>query len=172
MTFRVEVLEKPENYKAYANLEGITVNTRRAVRRGMFAWGKDLKSTANTRILARDKTGRIYIRRDSAGRRRRHQASAPGEYHANRTGAARKSIQWTLTGFDRLEFGYGVNTGVFPDYVRYLEFGTRTSVPISDEVAGPRQFRTAPRPSIQNAINDTTGNAETYFDRELEKLEK
>ena len=169
---RVEALENPGNFKVYVKLRGIERLTKRATRQGMFLWARDLKATANAAILAKDKVGRIYIRRDSLGRRRRHRASAPGQSHANLTGALRKSIGWTVTGSDRLVFGYGVSGRDTPNYDVFVEFGTKGRISESKDIAavGPRQFRMAPRPSIQNAIEKTTSNAETYFEGELKKL--
>lgn len=152
---RVEIIEGPDNFKVYNGLKGVNKKVKQATRKGMFKWAKDLKSTASAAILAKDKTGRIYIRRDAAGRRRRHRASSAGESHANRTGALRRSIGWRVTAWDRLLFGYGVDGKDTPDYDGFVEFGT---------------FKMKPRPSIQNSINNTLGNAETYFKGELDKL--
>lgn len=123
--------------------------TERSIRHGWFALGRDLRTTANTEILRRPKSGRTYYRRDRIGRRRRHIASAPGETHANMTGAARRSLGWIVRGFRSLEFGYGVSTREpAPPYVPALELGST---------------RMAPRPSLQNAIEATNRNAELYF---------
>lgn len=154
---KIQWIENPNNFRVYAKLEGIEHLTKRAVRRGLFRWGKELLSTANEEILRGRKTGRIYIRRDRAGRRRRHRASAPGETHANMTGSLRRSMAWKVTGNDRLEFGYGINIKDAPAYAPFVEFGT---------------FKMKPRPSLQNAIDKTTGNAERYFQEELEELNK
>ncbi len=155
MGMRVELLQNPNNFKVYAKLEGIEKFTKRAVRQGMFKWARDLKSTANREILSKEKFGRLYLIRGPSGRRRRHRSSAPGQTHANLSGALRKSIGWRVIGFDRLEFGYGVDGKDTPDYAPFVEFGT---------------FKMKPRPSIQNAINNTLSNAETYFEEELRKL--
>ncbi len=151
---KVKFIENAGNFKVYAKLNGVERLTKRATRRGMFLWARDLKSTASRRIQAKDKTGRIYLRRFASGARRRHRASAAGEYHANRTGALRRSIGWRVTGSDRLEFGYGTDGKDTPDYAEWVEFGT---------------FRMKPRPSLQNSIRDTIGNAETYFEKEIMK---
>lgn len=151
----MKVIEDPDNFKVYAKLDGVERLTKRATRRGMFKWARDLKSTANAAVLAKDKVGRVYIRRGKGGRKRRHRASAPGQSHASRTGKLRRSIGWRVTGADRLEFGYGVDGRETPDYDGFVEFGT---------------FKMKPRPTIQNAIKDTMGNAETYFEEELRKL--
>jgi hypothetical protein len=152
---KVKLLQNPDNFKVYHKLEGIERLTKRAVRQGMFKWARDLKSTANKDILAKDKTGRIYRIRLPSGRIRRHQSSAPGETHANLTGRLRRTIGWNVVASDRLEFGYGLDrVKEVPEYAQWVEFGSS---------------RMAPRPSIQNSINKTAGNAETYFNDEIRK---
>lgn len=151
----VKLLQNPDNFTVYHKLEGIDRLTKRAVRQGMFKWARDLKTTANKDILSKDKTGRIYRIRLPSGRIRRHQASAPGETHANLTGTLRRSIGWNVVSSDRLEFGYGLDrVKEAPEYAQWLEFGSS---------------RMSPRPSIQNTIKKTTGNAETYFNDEIRK---
>ncbi len=120
---------------------------RESVTRAWFEIGADLKRTASREILRKPKAGITYFRVDKLGRRRRHVASAPGETHANMTGALRRSIGWKVQG-DELAFGYGASRDDVPEYAPYLEFGTR---------------RMKPRPSLQNAIRNTRRNAENYF---------
>lgn len=144
-----EFREDLNNRQVFVQMENLQGLTERSIRHGFFALGKDLKITASKQILFKPKSGRTYIRRDKIGRRRRHVASAPGETHANMTGAARRSLGWQVTGFKSLEWGYGVSTlHAPPDYVEGLEFGTR---------------RAAPRPSLQNAMRTVNRNAERYF---------
>lgn len=146
----------PGNRTAIAVIEDLERITKRGIRQGWFRFAKDLRSEANTEILRRPKSGRTYISRTRGGRRRRHVASAPGETHANFSGTLRRSLSWKVRGADSMEFGYGVSTRVanaMPDYAEYVEFGT------------PRMSE---RPSLQNAINATTRNAEKYFTQEIE----
>ena len=136
-----------QNRKVYIKIAGLRDMTRRSIRHGFFALGKDLKLTTNKDILRKPKSGRTYIRVDRAGRRRRHVASAPGETHANLTGKTRRSLSWQVYGFKSMEFGYGVSGPPAPDYAEALEFGGKNE----------------PRPSLQNNINAVNRNSEIYF---------
>lgn len=151
-----------ENRKVYINLSNIDLDSARAVRQGFFNIGRSLKSTANKNILDKSKkTGRVYIRRDKAGRRRRHRASAPGETHANMTGALRKAVAWKVKGAEELIFRYGAAGGKEPPvYAAAIEFGKKDGTLLA-------------RPSLENAINEITRNAEAYFEEAiLQELEK
>ncbi len=125
------------NERIFRGLEDAVTGTERAVRHAWFGLARDMADRASAEILRKPKSGRLYIRRDKAGRRRRHRASAPGETHANRTGELRKSIGWNVHGSIELTFGYGI-TGNSPVYDEFVEFGTS---------------KMEPRPSLENAIN-------------------
>lgn len=145
----IEFIASINNRHVFVKAEHIKQLTERAIRHGWFALGRDLRRTANAEILRRPKSGRTYYRTDRIGRRRRHIASAPGETHANMTGAARRSLGWIVRGHRSLEFGYGVSTPQpAPEHAVYLERGTS---------------RMEPRPSLRNAIDDVGRNAEIYF---------
>ena len=127
--------------------------TRRSIRHGWFALAQDLKRVANTEILRKPKSGRVYFIRLPSGRIKRHIASAQGETHANLSGTLRRSLGWQVRGHTGMEFGYGVSSPVGAGY---------NAAPIYAEI----EFgygRVAPRPSLQNAINETNRNAERYF---------
>lgn len=153
MSFAVK--PDPGNRKVLALADNLEWVTMQSIRTGYLMLGRDLKATANREILTGVKTGRVYVRRDKAGRRRRHRASAPGETHANRTGTLRKSLGWKVNGARWLEFGYGVDKSA-PDYARDVEEGRKN----------------APRPTLQNAINATTRNAETYVNHAFKRWSK
>lgn len=150
-----ELRSPTRNRRLFINISRIEQLTRNYIRRGFFLLGRDLGATANAEILRQPKSGRVYIRRDRAGRRRRHVASAPGETHANMTGDLRRSLGWRVRGHLSLEFGYGVGgDGVglrgAPEYAAAIEFGSRTLLA---------------RPSLRNAINSVNRNGEIYFSR-------
>ncbi len=141
------------NDRVFGRIEGLEKLTRKGIRQGMARAGQTLIAVASREILKGPKTGRIYIRRDSIGRRRRHQASAPGETHANLTGTLRRSLSFQKHGATELEFGYGVSSGKSaPDYARFVEFGTT---------------KMKARPSLRNTLNSQQGNLTQHFEREI-----
>lgn len=150
------VLFKPDpaNRRIFVHIEQLPENTRRSIRQGFFMLGRDLMKTASTEILRKPKSGRTYIIRSGRGRRRRHVASAPDETHANLSGKTRRSIGYIVRGSIDMEFGYGVDGKETSEWGPFLEFGT---------------FRMKPRPSLLNAINATTRNAQNYFDNEFRR---
>lgn len=131
------------NERVFSELMGVEGATRRSIRAAWFELGKDLQRRAEVEILRGVKTGRVYIIR-VGGRRRRHVSSAPGETHANLTGALRASIGWKVYGTDSMEFGYGIG-GAAPKHARFVELGTRNM---------------EARPSLDNAINASQATAE------------
>ena len=74
------------------------------------------------------RTGRVYTFRG-----RKHQASAPGEVPANRTGKLANSVRYEATAHNTLKFGEDA------EYSSYLENGTR---------------RMARRPHLQVAVTE------------------
>jgi hypothetical protein len=146
----MQVKEDRQNRQVYFRVDQLGPRTAQGIREGFFDLGKDLKAVADKEILRKPKRGRTYLVRGPSGRRRRHVASAPGETHANLSGKLRRSMGWRVQGASSLEFGYGVGyqAAPAPDYAAFVEEGTR---------------RMAKRPSLGNAVNATTRNAERYF---------
>ena len=143
------------NSRTFGQLRNLDNITSRGLRQGMFESGHGLIRRASTNIIRGPKTGRTYTIRTRSGRRRRHVASAPGETHANLTGAARRSLSFQLKGVRSLEFGYGVSSGKgSPEYVEFLEFGTR---------------RMKARPTLQNALRDEQGNMVQHFQQNINR---
>lgn len=137
--------------RVLTELGDISKATRRGIRQGFFNLGRDLKFRANAEILRRPKGGRVYLVRGPRGRIRRHVASAPGETHANLTGALRRSIGWQVNGHESMDFGYGVGNrkkNQAPEYSPFVEFGTN---------------RMEERPSLNNAIDASQRDAERNF---------
>ena len=107
-------------------------------------------------MLAKNKLGKVYISRDSIGRRRRHRASAPGQTAANRTGRLRKARSFKLRGSDQLEFGF--KSGLGADYAKFVEEGTRNM---------------GARPGLRNTVKAVRRTGTTGFARSIElELEK
>ena len=80
------------------------------------------------------RTGRVYTFRG-----RKHQASAPGEVPANRTGKLAKSVRYEATGHHTLKFGEDA------EYAGWLENGTH------NKGGG---IKMAPRPHLQVAVTE------------------
>lgn len=116
----------------YRSTEGIAAHTQLGLERAWWMSAKDIKGIFDKQVLDKSsKTGRIYFRRIKGGRKRRHQASAPGESPANRTGTYRKSFDFNVRGAKELA------VGVTAPYGGFLETGTS---------------RMAPRPGLRNAV--------------------
>lgn len=130
--------------------EGIRA-TRRGIRQGFFSFGNDFLISVNNNTLRQPKTGRVYTRRIRGGRRRRHQASAPGEPHANLTGTLRRSADYKLGGSDQITVGYLDNP---PNYAPFVEFQTRTS---------------APRPTVQISMRQNMSQGAVSMEREIQR---
>lgn len=145
MTFRIE--HGAGFNEVNFRINNINQLTRMGIRKAWFKVGADLKRTANTDILAKNKTGRTYIVKGPKGRRRRHRASAPFEAHANMRGTLRKSIGWKVSGTE-LTYGYGVTRDA-PKYAKWIEFGTK---------------RMLARPSLRISITKTRRNTINYLE--------
>ena len=152
----VKIIEDLKNKKVYLKIDRLGEITRQSIRKSFYLLGKDLVRTTSKAILKKPKGGRVYIRVFKSGVRRRHRASAPGETHANMSGALRRSLGYKIGGSISLEFGYGVDKPA-PKYGKWVEFGTR---------------KMAARPSLQNAIQATSRNAETYVGNQFVRLVK
>lgn len=81
----------------------------------------------------KDKTGRIYLISTKSGKIKRHQASAPGQSHANITRTLTQSMNYKVNSPTQALFGYDTTT----KYGKYLELGTR---------------KMKPRPTLRNAM--------------------
>ena len=139
--------------KVVVRVKGLKKLTQSGIDFAAYTSGKGLIKTVSKNILKKPKGGRVYIRRDRTGRRRRHIASAPGESIANRTGATRRSLSFKVNP-GQLEFGYGVDKGDAPDYAKFPEFGTRNM---------------KPRPSLQIGIKAERRNFQVNIKREVGK---
>lgn len=146
----VRFVRDRNNERVFGQIRGLEKLTRQGLRRGMFRAGQALRAEASRAILKDPKTGIVYIRRDRAGRLRRHMSSAPGETHANLSGALRRSLSYQLHGATEIEFGYGVSSGkTAPDYAKFVEFGTT---------------RMKARPSLRNTLKSQQKNLTQHFE--------
>ena len=127
---RVDIVDAFGNKRSVKSAENIAANTRFGVQRALFFTGKDLQAEFNRQVLARNKSGNLYIIRGRK-RKRRHRASAKGETPANITGKYRKGIGFKVRGANELVFGNST------EYAGFLELGTS---------------RMKPRPGLANTI--------------------
>lgn len=111
--------------------KGVLPNTRKAfeqgINQGLHQAGFNLVKTFRDGIQRQAKTGRIYSI-GAKGRRRgrkRHQASAPGEYPAILSGDYLKAIDFNVRGSSELEFGNADEKAVV------LELGSKNMAPRS-----------------------------------------
>lgn len=149
----MSVIIDPASRKAVALIKNLRKLTKEGIEYAAWQSAKQLQQETSQQILKAPKSGKVYIRRDSAGRGRRHIASAPGETHANRSGALRRSLAFKVNSSE-IEFGYGVTRSDAPDYAWFVEFGTR---------------KMGARPSLQNGINSQRRNFQNNFDRQIGK---
>lgn len=158
----IQIRQAKSNEVVFAKLTAYQKRIKRSVRRGFFRYGKLLLSTASKNILdTSKKTGRIYTRRIKGGAVRRHQASAAGETHANLSGTLRRSLSWKVpSASNTLFFGYGLNKPA-PKYAKWVEFGHKNRNKTKPFVEA--------RPSIQNTIDETKGDAERFLTQEVKK---
>lgn len=106
----------------FESAENIAANTRFGVEKAWWRSGKDLVAEFKRQVIAKDKTGRLYIVK-KGGRRYKHIASAEGETPANMTGLYRKSISFKVNGAHQLTFGNTAEHSIF------LEVGTSRMKP-------------------------------------------
>lgn len=139
MSIELDIVGPGGNTRAIKSAENIAANTRFGVEHALWRSGKDIQGEFNRQVLAKNKTGRLYIRRIRGGARRKHRASAPGETPANRTGAYRKAFSFNVDGAHQLKVGVAaVENGADGKYPLYLEIGTS---------------RMKPRPGLRNAVS-------------------
>lgn len=150
---------KPDlkNRQIFIQIKNLISTQKTAIRRAFYFSGKDLVKTSKAMIMEKPKHGRLY-RLKKNGRYVLHRASAPGEAPANFTGALKRSVDFTVSGADKMIFGSRL---YFPDrkgmpsgvkYGGYLELGTK---------------KIAPRPYLESSIKKNYRNIQTHFEKHL-----
>lgn len=138
----------PETRRVQIQIPNHTKIHNDGIRFALFETGQEVVDEIRRLIKDPPKTGRIYNFRG-----RPHQASAPGEAPANRSGKLMKSSFFIVRGFRQMEVGE--NVGDVP-YDEFLESGTK---------------KMKPRQHVIKAVNSTTRNLvkafETHVQREL-----
>lgn len=118
MSIRLDIVAPDGTIRALKSAENIAARTRFGIEKALWRSGKTIITEFKRQVIAKDKTGRLYIRRTAGGLRRRHRASAPGQTPANRTGNYRKSIGFSVDGAHQLTVGNSA------EYAGFLEVGT------------------------------------------------
>jgi len=131
LSIRLDIDGDAGGLRFYDSAANLAANTHFGIEKAFWQSGKDITAEFSKQVLAKNKTGRLYIIR-----KRKHRSSAPGETPANITGYYRKSL------------GFQVNQGTTPqlvignsaEYAGFLERGTR---------------RMRARPGLRNAIKSS-----------------
>lgn len=161
--------QRDEADKTFKQINLIMAKNTRAVRQMMFSLMEDIHASAIKEIESGVKSGRVYkrikirVKRNKKGQfvkgsgrvKRNHQASAPGETHADLSEDAKKSLSWKVYGSESADFGYGVSVtdaNAAPPYVDDLEFGTD---------------RVKARPTLQNELKHVGSKAQSHFNDAL-----
>jgi hypothetical protein len=110
----IEVKASSQNDKVMKLINNQPHLFRRGARRGFAINGKLIVSDVVTKMNQKPKGGRSYkVYRGIGGRMlkrpRTHVASSPDDYPAVITGELRKSVDFRVKGYSRMEFGAGNN---------------------------------------------------------------
>ena len=119
---------------------------RRGLENALYEIGADVIEETRRLIINGPKTGRIYSFRGG-----RHQASAPGEAPANRTGRLARSGDYKVKNWQEM------TVGETADYAKFLEDGTRGRI-------APRQHLIR---AVNNKAPDTQLTILENVDREI-----
>jgi hypothetical protein len=124
-----------QNKRVLVTIKEATPRIRKGLRAAFTEIGKENSLHTKNLIKNPPKTGRIYRFRG-----RNHQASAPGQPPANRSGDLMKSVGSRVYGWEKMEFGDR------KFYGKFLEDGTRKMKP------RPHLVRTVREKSRDNFI--------------------
>lgn len=149
MSIGLDIIDAKGNKSSFESAENIADNTVTGIEKAFWRSGKSLLKKFSEQVFDKSaKSGIIYIRKDKAGRRRRHQSSAAGESPANRTGFYRRNASFIVRGSKELVFGDSA------PYAGFLERGTK---------------RMKARPGLQNAVRASERNIIRNFATEMKE---
>ena len=134
----ISVTIKHESRKVLLGIPKHRMLHQDGVEKGLRFIGQQVIRHTQNLITRVPKTGRIY-----AFRGRDHQASAPSEPPANRSGRLARSGKYLVSSWSRMEVGETA------PYAGYLEDGTK---------------RMAARPHLQRSVNATARDAVKAFE--------
>lgn len=126
MSFKLSIA--PSSNAALKSFGIMAAGVKKGLRIGAYISGKEMTGFLKKEMTKKGRGGRRYLIYRGLGGRllkspRLHQASSPNEYPAVISGNFRKSIDFLVKGYSRLEFGSGAN-GLAAKYAKALEFGT------------------------------------------------
>lgn len=114
----IKIIPDEKNKKVEFQLKNIKSNMLKYIRSALFEIGAENTQLIKKYIYAPPKTGRFYRYYYSPGKWRWHQASAPGQSPANRSGFLARSIDYRVHSHFEVE----LHSTAF--YANYLEDGT------------------------------------------------
>lgn len=141
----------PKNQEVIRLTSKMGNGAKDAMRRGLYISGKEMTKFLKGEMTKKGRSGRKYkIYKGLGGRLlkqpRIHTASTPQEWPAVITGDFRKSIDFLVKGFSRMEFGSGKNFA--EKYTKFLE------------------SRNKP---VQRTVSQFKGKVKTNINKEIEK---
>jgi len=104
------ILVTPKTKSVLIDLQNMQGTTEKGLKKALSLIGGEVKREAQKLIKEGPKTGRMYGS---------HQASAPGEPPANRTGRLQRSLKYKTRNHREMTIG------AYAEYAGYLEAGTR-----------------------------------------------
>ena len=110
----ITITATPRTNKVIIDLQGLKGTHEKGLRKALSLIGNEVKREAHKLIKNGPKTGRMYGL---------HQASAPGQPPANRTGRLIQSLKYKTRNHREM------TVGAYADYAGFLESGTRKMKP-------------------------------------------
>lgn len=142
MTIRIKPMKQAK--RVIVGMPRELMRHQKGIENGLYVIGDVVGKRVKELLVQGPKTGRIYRFRGQD-----HQASAPGEAPATRTGRLVKSFNYNVHGPFQMEVGESA------PYAGFLEDGTG---------------KMKPRPHVIRAITETQGDAVRIFYDEVEKV--
>ena len=140
------IISSNSNFQAFSLPDKLGKIAPQKVKHALFLICKNTQKEAIADTKT-PKAGKVYFYNKN-GRRIRHIASAPGESHANLTGALNKEMNFTVRSPKEALFGYSNNS----KYGKFLEFGTS---------------KMSPRPTLKNAMKKEADKNRAILANEL-----
>ena len=141
-----KIVENIENKKIFLELSRSEANHKEGIRLGFHDGGAKVVREIRNLIKNGSKTGRVYFIKGRA-----HQASAPGESPANRTGMLLNSSSYEVRGPDEME------VGEISPYAKFLEDGTKKMAPRPHVIVATRKKAIDVMNAITKRINEQIG---------------